>query len=234
MGSVSNSNSDSLESASSADSVTTIVRDARDSLKGYFSGWENTWKFERYISSGLAAHAWIVQHRRQANEPWQKMVLKTPSAERMSVSYGKDGQFEDERQLLDRVRSRHIMKLIQFGDGEDPLAQDGPRDELGQWIYLEYLQNGTLTNFMEKCAKEAYVPNRLLWRIFMCLIRACVALSYVPDGPPVDRYDENEEVCALTDSSIGYSHDDLHCDNSACPFPFPFSFFRRLTTGDTF
>ncbi|KAH9906295.1 kinase-like domain-containing protein [Xylariomycetidae sp. FL2044] len=44
----------------------------------------------------------------------------------------------------------------------------------------------------EEDRKLEYIPVRILWRIFLCLVRACVGMAYlppgnVPDRPPVGR-----------------------------------------------
>lgn len=68
------------------------------------------------------------------------------------------------------IRTRHLVRLIDFCDQGDPLNQNGGRNYFGNWIYLEYLEHGTLAQFVEKCDAQGipYVPNRLLWRMFLC------------------------------------------------------------------
>ncbi|KAI1328420.1 hypothetical protein F5Y16DRAFT_398353 [Xylariaceae sp. FL0255] len=51
---------------------------------------------------------------------------------------------------------------------------------------LEYLPGGTIGRLMERCwaAQVRYVPNRLLWRIWLCAVRQVIAmlLPPFPDG----------------------------------------------------
>lgn len=50
----------------------------RNRIKGYFGDSRN-FKLDRFLGKGLAAHAWLVRHRKQEKDPWRKMVLKTPA-----------------------------------------------------------------------------------------------------------------------------------------------------------
>ncbi|KAK7961705.1 uncharacterized protein PG986_002530 [Apiospora aurea] len=59
--------------------------------------------------------------------------------------------------------------------------------------------------------KERRLLSRLTER--HAVIRACVAMAYVPAGPPMDRYSRNEEPCELTSDSYGYSHNDMYTAN---------------------
>ncbi|KAK8139988.1 hypothetical protein PG984_000054 [Apiospora sp. TS-2023a] len=187
----------------------------------YFATRPNNFQLERFLASGAGANAWLVRYRKQAGDRWGRIVLKTPlgisaagyDEDPFDVGFGVE-EFKAEREILNAIRTRHLVKLVQFSHAEDPLKQDGPRDFFQRWIYLEYLQHGTLGEFTRKCTRHGipHLPNRLLWRIFLCLIRACIAMAYVPDVP-VDRYDENEEPCALNTESVSYSHNDMHSDN---------------------
>ncbi|KAK8086090.1 hypothetical protein PG994_001064 [Apiospora phragmitis] len=190
-------------------------------LTTFFAARPKNFQLERQLGSGAAANAWLVRYRKQAGDPWGRIVLKTPVsiAESGYVPNPLDVQlnilaFENEIRLLNTIRTRHLVKLIKFSDGEDPLKRPGASSFIGRWVYLEYLQHGTLSAFTRKCATHMvpHLPNRLLWRIFMCLIRACVAMAYVP-AVPVDRYDENEEPCDVDRDSVSYSHNDMHSDN---------------------
>ncbi|KAK7923720.1 kinase-like domain-containing protein [Apiospora marii] len=190
-------------------------------LTTYFSARPNNFQFERWLGSGAGANAYLVRYRKQAGDRWDRIVVKTPlgiaetgyDEDPFGVGFGVE-EFKEERKLLDTIRTRHLVRLIKFSSRDDPLRQNGADDFFKRWIYLEYLPHGTLTELARKCEAHevAHLPNRLLWRVFMCLIRACVAMAYVPDVP-VDRYDENEEPCPVDDRSIGYTHNDMHSDN---------------------
>ncbi|KAK8091926.1 hypothetical protein PG997_002287 [Apiospora hydei] len=190
-------------------------------LRIYFATCPNNFEFQRFVGNGAGANAWLVRHRKQAGDQWDRIVIKTPlgiaasgyDPDPLDIGFGVN-EFAQERKLLNTIRTRHLVRLIKFRRNDDPLRQNGAPEFFKKWIYLEYLPHGTLGELTRKCAthRVAHLPNRLLWRIFMCLIRACVAMAYVPDVP-ADRYDANEEPCAVHKKSVGYSHNDLHTDN---------------------
>ncbi|KAI1118952.1 kinase-like domain-containing protein [Nemania sp. NC0429] len=49
-------------------------------------------------------------------------------------------------------------------------------------IMLELLENGDLSHFIIKVReRKDTIPNRVLWRFFLCLVRMCIGLAYPPD-----------------------------------------------------
>ncbi|KAI1086527.1 hypothetical protein F5B19DRAFT_478953 [Rostrohypoxylon terebratum] len=84
----------------------------------------------------------------------------------------------------------------------------------GGWLIVEYLQNGTLFNFIMKATDQdrtpKKLPNRLLWRFFLCLVKALIGLTYPLNltGNPLVA----EEIPhGFPAQSI--SHHDLHTAN---------------------
>lgn len=68
----------------------------------------------------------------------------------------------------------HVVNMIAFAgpDADDPLKKDVKGAEKlssGCWIYMEWLENGSLGLFLERVNKaKRSLPNRLMWRLFMC------------------------------------------------------------------
>ncbi|KAI0391774.1 hypothetical protein F5Y17DRAFT_460541 [Xylariaceae sp. FL0594] len=64
----------------------------------------------------------------------------------------------------------------------------------GPALLLEYLPNGPLSELIDGVRFGPYnepprepkffLPNRLLWRILACLVRACLGLGWPPNAPP--------------------------------------------------
>ncbi|RYC61056.1 hypothetical protein CHU98_g5134 [Xylaria longipes] len=87
------------------------------------------------------------------------------------------------------------------------------------YFFLEYLENGTLGQFQKRITNVTtltlpsgleipfLLPNRLLWSIFLCLIRTCVGMAWPPDGPNVVL-----EVPAPPEP-LTLAHMDMHNDN---------------------
>ncbi|KAI1147736.1 hypothetical protein F4825DRAFT_471095 [Nemania diffusa] len=105
----------------------------------------------------------------------------------------------------------------------------------GSTLILEYLEHGILNDVIfkirdrnleedaeedaeenaEKNAEEdggRPLPNRLLWRWFLCLARACVALKF-PAGQPVDTIPKLEEIPADQSNPGNIYHGDMHGGN---------------------
>ncbi|KAI8949536.1 hypothetical protein F4801DRAFT_400546 [Xylaria longipes] len=63
---------------------------------------------------------------------------------------------------------------------EQPKA---PRPRRCPTFALEYLPWGTLHTFNRKLARDgvAWLPSRLLWRIWLCMVRQCIAMAFPPN-----------------------------------------------------
>ncbi|KAI0878149.1 hypothetical protein GGS24DRAFT_487448 [Hypoxylon argillaceum] len=75
---------------------------------------------------------------------------------------------------------------------------------------LEHLPNGTFHAVLDKLwMQQALIPNRMLWRIWLCLVRQCVAMAFPPNIPPQsyngqierERIDPDREYYTLTQNS---------------------------------
>ncbi|KAI1413494.1 kinase-like domain-containing protein [Hypoxylon sp. FL1857] len=113
-----------------------------------------------------------------------------------------------EKEYLERLRgAMHIVKLINIPN--DPLTRN---NFPGSFIMLEWLPNGTIGQFIAKAKFMGLqrLPNRLLWRFFLCLVRALCGLAW-----PRNRTDDLEEfelpVPGVPPS--GFMHNDLHIGN---------------------
>ncbi|KAI1339616.1 hypothetical protein F5Y15DRAFT_423851 [Xylariaceae sp. FL0016] len=134
----------------------------------------------------------------------------------------------------------HVIQTLDVA--ADPLLRTPPGiRSVGSslWLYMEFAPNGTLYDFIER-NKELYdrpLPNRLLWRLFMCcrshvtrvamdeakkaddggtvVIRGCLELAFHEDtekGRPDDLTSTN--LNALRTKTPGLlSHLDLHTSN---------------------
>ncbi|KAI0853477.1 hypothetical protein F5Y00DRAFT_270644 [Daldinia vernicosa] len=98
-------------------------------------------------------------------------------------------QLVNERIYLKMMqKAMHVVNLIE--PPHDPFAKTFPDVDphgLKGWVFMEYLENGTLRQFTDNVYDllDGPLPNRLLWRLFLCLIRACIAMSYPPHEGPI-------------------------------------------------
>ncbi|KAK8044596.1 hypothetical protein PG993_004620 [Apiospora rasikravindrae] len=83
----------------------------------------------------------------------------------------------------------------------------------GPVLVMEYLANGDLGQMYYRTVKyDLVVPNRVLWSILLCLVRACIAMAYP------GKADKNAEPCREEIPSDGtppsnIEHGDLHMGN---------------------
>ncbi|KAI1094463.1 kinase-like domain-containing protein [Rostrohypoxylon terebratum] len=79
---------------------------------------------------------------------------------------------------------RRVRKVLRRSTLDDELQLR----ELAPWpvIVLEYMPHGDLKRMVERAKRyNIAVPNRLLWSIFLCLVRACIGMAYhqaLPEG----------------------------------------------------
>ncbi|KAI0164416.1 hypothetical protein GGR52DRAFT_585743 [Hypoxylon sp. FL1284] len=102
------------------------------------------------------------------------------------LSAGYEDTIPNEKKWLRALAwASHIAKRAEVP--RDPLrrAVDDLNDRSWpRWIYLEFLENGTLFDFIRRAKQtQRSLPNRLLWSLFLCLIRMCVAMAWPPIAP---------------------------------------------------
>ncbi|KAI0554547.1 hypothetical protein F4679DRAFT_596480 [Xylaria curta] len=148
-----------------------------------------------------------------AGRVYRRFVVKASS------SLDSAGVVRREMGWTHRVRfARHIVKWMTLTP--DPMAPRLGNAGFSQpYFFVEYLENGTLGQFQKRIENVTtltlpsglvipfMLPNRLLWSIFLCLIRACVGMAWPPDGPDVVL-----EVPAPSEP-LTLAHMDLHSGN---------------------
>lgn len=83
----------------------------------------------------------------------------------------------------------------------------------GPTLVLEYLENGTLTSLRERLKLWGQtIPNRLLWKWYLCLTRACVGLKF-PLSLPFDSKPRLEEIPNGSVNPANILHGDMHGGN---------------------
>ncbi|OTA60662.1 hypothetical protein K449DRAFT_435053 [Hypoxylon sp. EC38] len=80
-------------------------------------------------------------------------------------------------------------------------------------VVLEYLENGTFNRIIERAIRyNSFIPNRLLWSFFLCMVRSCVAMAYPPNRAPGKRT-VLETIPAVGTVPSPLIHNSLHCGN---------------------
>ncbi|ETS87414.1 hypothetical protein PFICI_01242 [Pestalotiopsis fici W106-1] len=171
-------------------------------VKEYFSSNPN-YVYEKSLGNGANGIAWLCSRAGGAGPQTQKFVMKRAMDEEA------DAGLETEIQTLELLTgSPHNLQMVTLADLLG--SKDFPS---GPTLITEYLPNGTLGRLLERLNKRgSTVPNRLLWRVFLCLIKACIALAHPPQWPGNDKLPP-EVWPAGTDPTAHICHSDLHIEN---------------------
>ncbi|KAI1859947.1 uncharacterized protein JN550_011758 [Neoarthrinium moseri] len=194
---------------------------------------------EKLVGAGKVSVAWRILYRSD-NNTIQRLVLKHLQE---ALRYDKDfvqgdddeemddnGLGEDiadgqQEEVNDITKEKNILKILKWAMHivhmveipEDPLKRNIPMrpHRLGHWIYLEWVENGDVNNFISKAlaAKVEVVPNRLLWRFWLCMLRMVVAMGWPPepvgDASPVGGMIERTSTKPVR----GIVHNDVNNGN---------------------
>ncbi|KAI1803836.1 hypothetical protein F4811DRAFT_523228 [Daldinia bambusicola] len=134
-------------------------------------------KDRRFVSKGLlATGSYGFTIRVEVRDP------NVPGLRNIVVKRARGGadarsNLRVERRFLERLQGNpHIVRIINLPD--NPL---GGSLDTRDWIILEWVEHGELRSFISKArvvlGRGQRLPARLLWRMFLCLIRCCVAMA---------------------------------------------------------
>ncbi|OTA99688.1 hypothetical protein M426DRAFT_27297 [Hypoxylon sp. CI-4A] len=120
---------------------------------------------------------------------------------------------EDAEEMLDNEvlflkKFKGAMHIVQFVD-----IKDNPLDKWeARWMVLEWISNGTLSQFIGKAKKVGLsrLPNRTLWRFFLCLIRALNGIAWPSDHRDSETY---LETPLKNEPPSDIEHGDMHGGN---------------------
>ncbi|KAH9909922.1 hypothetical protein F4778DRAFT_713403, partial [Xylariomycetidae sp. FL2044] len=89
--------------------------------------------------------------------------------------------------LKRRRKQARLRELKRQIDAESERPNEGRRN----FLVFEYLENGDLATLLGKLAVDfstgGRIPNRVLWAIWLCFVRACVGMEYPPRKHHPDR-----------------------------------------------
>ncbi|KAI1473211.1 kinase-like domain-containing protein [Daldinia caldariorum] len=178
------------------------ARQDAERLARYFSD-DKRFDFLGLIAHGNYGSASRVQYRDTTTKMSIDFIVKRAFSSQMA-----EDAMRRERDYLRRFRGAlHIVQMIEVEN--NPLNRQP--SIAGQWITMEWLSCGSLSNFIAKAkTKVNRLPNRLLWRFFLCLVRACIAMANPPnrDDGIVER-----EVVRDVLPKTAVAHGDFHAAN---------------------
>ncbi|CAJ2501835.1 Uu.00g046880.m01.CDS01 [Anthostomella pinea] len=119
----------------------------------------------------------------------QRLILKTDKGFAKEATSPPDTDWVNEKRWLGALRlAKHVVYLVvPAGDPFAAIFEAAPswRRDREDWLFLEFGENGTLLDFCIRCSgqKMKTLPNRMLWRLLMCLVRMCIAMAWPPPIP---------------------------------------------------
>ncbi|KAI1106344.1 kinase-like protein [Jackrogersella minutella] len=154
----------------------------------YGFGVKRKFKYKRCLGRGGNGVAVQFEEVNEMDEPIRQLAVK------MLLSYENPDHEEDlfnEMQIMELMRkAEHIVQLVYIPD-EERLFNIGkqvtgsvPTQEQLPTVLLimEMVENGDLTNFIQMVRERGLtVPNYILWKFFLCLIRGCIAMAFTPE-----------------------------------------------------
>lgn len=159
-----------------AESVARILKTRFDDDGRYF--------LEAYVGSGVQADVFRMRKRSGAEKASvnfgpERVAVKVPAPPdgHGRWNHGHGGDLFDEKEALKLFSgAMHVVKILEMHEGGpdgDPLSKNvegAAAMPSKDWMYMEWLDNGNLTEFMLRAGKPPArpLPNRLMWRIFLC------------------------------------------------------------------
>ncbi|KAK9772418.1 putative Protein kinase domain-containing protein [Seiridium cardinale] len=136
---------------------------------------------EDYVGSGFQADVFRIRKTSQTVTGPELAAVKIPASS-SAVLFGGILDFMSEQAALEAlIGAAHVVQPLHFSP-TDPLEPGASELPAHEWMYMEWLENGTLKTFLTRASRaNIALPNRVMWRIFLCYVRMCVALAW-PDA----------------------------------------------------
>ncbi|KAI1407095.1 hypothetical protein F5Y13DRAFT_134833 [Hypoxylon sp. FL1857] len=175
-----------------------------NAVEKYFGRHGRYFKFISFIGNGATNIACRVKYR---NRWWNPYASETFIIKRAYLP-GQETSLKRERRTMRRLRGS--MHIVQEYTPRRPI-------ELENAIFMEDLPNGPLFHMTHRLYMTQFgeLPNRLLYRIFLCHVRFAIALAYpqnAPRGSPL-RLEEVPKTAAERNNTVQLVHNDMHQNN---------------------
>ncbi|KAI0195574.1 kinase-like domain-containing protein [Xylaria flabelliformis] len=149
------------------------------------------WEYEKLLGNGAYGLAVLLRQKGENG----------PRRHRMAVKFALESgakELQSEISWLKRLNgAKHIVQILASCDNlvqPDQEVSSGFIDQTafrslagiqGPVLALEYIENGDMLALFKRMFKDdVHLPNRLLWSLYLCLIRACIGMAY-PIGRPI-------------------------------------------------
>ncbi|KAI1733832.1 kinase-like domain-containing protein [Xylaria scruposa] len=187
-------------------------------IQGYFET-SSDWEYEKLLGNGSFGLAVLL--RRKGGDG--------PHRHRMAVKVALNSAAEELRSEISWLKklhgAKHIVQILASCDNlsqPDPEASSGFIDQTafsslagiqGPVLALEYIENGDMLSLFQRMFDDdVHLPNRMLWSLYLCLIRACIGMAY-PIGRPIGSPPILETIPDDGTPPQGITHNDIASRN---------------------
>ncbi|KAI1100454.1 kinase-like domain-containing protein [Jackrogersella minutella] len=179
-------------------------------IKRYFERDTRNFKYEGILGYGATNVACKVKLRHRW---WRYSLPSETFVVKRAFVPDQDAILKNEHRIIKRHRGAlHIVQPYEL-----PRTIANPLDRAERYtILLEHLENGSLSDFISRKQLWGHeLPNRMLFKMFMCLVRACMAMAWPPRAPRGRRVmregipDDPEE----RQNKEQLTHRDMHTGN---------------------
>ncbi|KAI0440783.1 kinase-like domain-containing protein [Xylaria telfairii] len=199
-------------------------------VRGYFET-SDYWEYEKLLGSGSFGLAILLRQKAEHGSQRHRMAVKVSlasSAEelRSEIEWLKKlhGAKHIVRMLAscdnlvppDRELVNHVPPVMPTGSSSGSMEQTAFVSLAGLGgpvLALEYLEGGDMVSIFRRMYNDdVHLPNRLLWSLYLCLIRACIGMAY-PIGSPLGTESILETIPNDGTPPQGITHNDIAARN---------------------
>ncbi|TRX94052.1 hypothetical protein FHL15_005130 [Xylaria flabelliformis] len=153
------------------------------------------WEYEKLLGNGAFGLAVLLRQKGENGPHRHRMAVKFALGSaadelRSEISWLKPDQ-EVSSGFIDQTAFRSLAGIQ------------------GPVLALEYIENGDLLSLFRRMFKDdVHLPNRMLWSLYLCMIRACIGMAY-PIGRPIGSPSILETIPIDGTPPQGITHNDV-------------------------
>ncbi|KAI1380560.1 kinase-like domain-containing protein [Hypoxylon crocopeplum] len=185
-----------------------------NTLREYFSD-QNRFRWEKTLPAGVTGFLFCFQERSLSTNDVRRFVVKCPQD---PIETAIRGGINNEKNWLQYAE--HVINILTIENNPLLPNVESPDGFDYDYVILEYMENGTLGTFLERIQGEN-IPNRILWYLFLCMVRACVEMAYPPEAGGGEQ-----TRSSVIPSTLG--HWDMHNNNFMFGSLYPNDFEHHL------
>ncbi|KAI8953354.1 hypothetical protein F4801DRAFT_588277 [Xylaria longipes] len=197
-------------------------------IRGYFET-SSYWEYERLLGNGTFGLAVLLRQKAEYGPHRHRMAVKvalaSSAAELQSeimwlkhivqILASCDNLVRPDQGPFQRLH-QHVPPVMLTGSSSgfiERTAFDSLAGIQGPVLALEYLENGDMLSLFKRMFNDdVHLSNRMLWSLYLCLIRACIGMAY-PIGSPIGTPSILETIPNDGTPPQGIVHNDIATRN---------------------